>query len=57
MTEVLKWMGIGAAAWFALSVLVAAGWSLFKRSTGPRPVPGNQHLDNVHHLDCRGGDR
>jgi hypothetical protein len=40
MTEVLKWVGIGAAIWFAVSVIVAIGWAVvvsdIKRT--PRPV-------------------
>jgi len=40
MTEILKWVGLIAAGWFALSVVVAIGWAVvvsdIKRT--PRPI-------------------
>lgn len=40
MTEVLKWVGIGAAIWFVVSVIVAVGWSVVMSDIKwiPRPV-------------------
>lgn len=37
MTEVLKWAGIGAASWVAVSVLVAVFWHRAKKAQ-PRIV-------------------
>lgn len=32
MTEVLKWVGIGAAIWFAAAVMVAVFWHRAKKA-------------------------
>ena len=57
--NVWGWVGAIAAGWFAASLVLAAGWWLFKRTSGARPVPGDTHLtvvyDEVYDAERDGG--
>lgn len=66
MTEVLKWVGTGAAIWFAVSILAAVGWALagkriFRKPPKP-PQVKDQHVSGVvvepmiRHWKRAGGD-
>jgi len=57
MTEVLKWIGYGAAGWFTLSVLVAAGWHLWRSAGGRVDLMQDDYDDLAEVFEFKAGDR
>lgn len=54
---VLKWVGLIAAGWFALSILVGVAWALGGRRILRQPPAPPADRSNVHHIDCRGSEQ